>query len=248
MGAIPGGHGFHRSDGPQSLRVNPHDQMTVGGLRIQLQLLLARQVPVDVKPVGIARGEEKFFGPVGLGQLGFRRWKILQGRRRAEGKFFAGAAGGRRFGGITFEQDRRNLAFFAAGVGAADEGFGGNFGFGVGRFGGGRGLKIFRAVPATVSTRVFGVRLGLGGALGDSGEEIIFPAVIERGGLKFFPGWHGCWFRFHNRDSLLFPCYLMRLTSPGCKVTWMTRRMQREFSSKRACHRFFVGVYCNYPA
>ena len=62
--------------------VNAEDQMAVRRLHVELQLLLARQVPVRVKPVRIARGQKKFFRAVGFGQFGLRRFKLLRGRRR----------------------------------------------------------------------------------------------------------------------------------------------------------------------
>ena len=94
--------------------VNAQDEMAVGGLRVELQLLLARQIPMRVKPVRVARGQKKFFGAVSFGQFGFRRFKMLRRRHGAERIFLAGAAGGRRRGLVAFEQERRDFNFFAA--------------------------------------------------------------------------------------------------------------------------------------
>jgi hypothetical protein len=44
------------------------------------------------------------------------------------------------------------------------------------------------------------------------------------------------------------PCYQMRLTSLGRKVTRTNRPMQREFSSKWTCQRLLGGVYYGYSA
>jgi hypothetical protein len=99
--------------------VNAQDEMAVGGARVELQLLLARQIPMRVKPVRVARGQKKFLCAVGLGQFGFRRFKMLRRRHGAERVFPAGAAGGRRRGLVAFEQERRNFNFFAADVSAA---------------------------------------------------------------------------------------------------------------------------------
>ena len=63
-------------------RKNPQHQMAVGGLGVQLILLLAGQVPVRVKPVRIARGEKQFFGAVTFRQ--FAAGKFLFGRRGAQ--------------------------------------------------------------------------------------------------------------------------------------------------------------------
>ena len=116
------------------LRINPQHKMTVGGLRVQLQLLRLRQIPVRVKPVRVARGEKKFFRAIGFRQFGFSRRKRLRGRRRAERVFLARSADGHRRGRIAFEQNGRGFDFLFAGVSAADEGFGGDFGFRLGGF------------------------------------------------------------------------------------------------------------------
>ena len=51
------------------VRVDAEDEVAVGGLGIELVLLLAGEVPMRVEPVRVARGEEKFFGAVGFRQL-----------------------------------------------------------------------------------------------------------------------------------------------------------------------------------
>ena len=73
--------------------------MAVGGLRVQLQLLLARQIPVRVKPVRVARGQEKFLGAVGFGQFGLRGFENVaraasgRGRNFSPGPLAGGGAG-----------------------------------------------------------------------------------------------------------------------------------------------------------
>src|ERR1035441_2999838 len=71
--------------------VNAQDEMAGGGSRVELQLLLARQIPMRVKPVRVARGQKKFFRAVSFGQFGFRRFKMLRRRHGAERVFPAGA-------------------------------------------------------------------------------------------------------------------------------------------------------------
>src|SRR6202142_3583319 len=99
--------------------VNAHDEMAGGGTRVELQLLLARQIPMRVKPVRVARGQKKSFGAVSFGQSGLRCFKMLRRWHGAERVFPAGAAGGRRCGLVALEQERRNFNFFAADVSAA---------------------------------------------------------------------------------------------------------------------------------
>src|SRR5664280_1594532 len=99
--------------------VNAEDEMAGGGSRVELQLLLARQIPMRVKPVRVARGQKKFFRAVSFGQFGFRYFKMLRWRHGAKRVLPAGAAGGRRRGLVAFEQERRDFNFFAADVSAA---------------------------------------------------------------------------------------------------------------------------------
>jgi hypothetical protein len=47
--------------------INAQDEMAVGGARVELHLLLARQIPMRIKPVRVAGGQKKFPGAVGLG-------------------------------------------------------------------------------------------------------------------------------------------------------------------------------------
>ncbi len=152
----------------QLVRVNPQNQVAVRGFHIQSGLLLARQIPLRVKPVRVARGQGKFLGAVGLGQFGFRRFKMRRGRRGAEREFFAGTADGRRRGRVAFQQNRRDFDGFAAdrrppgfqdffrrAHGAGKQGFA----FGFDRRGGGDGGRFRRLFGATLAGRACGLLL-----------------------------------------------------------------------------------------
>ncbi len=168
----------------QPVRVNPQNEVAVRGLRVQFRLLFARQIPVRVKPVRVARGQGKFLGAVGFGQFGFRRLKMRRGRRGTERIFFAGAADGRRRGLVAFKQNGRHFDglaargrtpwfqdFFGRSHGAGEQGFA----FGFDRW----------------------LRSGGAGLFGGFASTTL--ACCARGLLMI---WCEHYFFFHNRDSM----------------------------------------------
>ena len=135
-------------------------------MRVQLQLLLARQIPVRVKPVRVARGEKKFSRAVGFGQFGFRRFQNVARAASGPSEYFStGTADGRRRGLIAFEQNGRNFDFFAVrGFVGFGFGFGGVFDF---QRGGG-GFKIGNEAVFQFSLAGRPVLTGLAGLSGSA--------------------------------------------------------------------------------
>src|SRR5690348_10498208 len=97
--------------GRKRVEVNAQNQMAIHGEAVVFALLFARKVPMRVKPMRIARGEQKTFGAVGFGQFtfGFEFFERWSWPKRIT---LAGAADRWRGWFIAFEQDCRNPESF----------------------------------------------------------------------------------------------------------------------------------------
>src|ERR1051325_4653682 len=87
--------------------MHAHDQVFVGGELVVLELLLAREIPMRVKPVRIARGEEQLSCSVSFGKFAFGAGP-RDGRRRTEFVTPSRPARPRRGRLIAFEENRWN--------------------------------------------------------------------------------------------------------------------------------------------
>src|SRR5581483_1135558 len=142
--------------------VDAHDEMTVGGKRVVLALLLAGQVPPGVEPMRIARGQEQSFGAVSLGQFSrrFAASGMDAGRHGAKGVALSRPAGNGSGGLIPFEQNRgHGQGRFARGSFAFGFGRGGGFAGRSGGFvrsaGGGFGGASFAGGSGRVLNNLF---------------------------------------------------------------------------------------------
>ncbi len=87
--------------------VDANDEVAVARVGVVTALLIGGQIPMRVKPMRVARCEQKGFGTVGFGQLTFGR-EFFNRRCGAERVTLAGTADGCRSGPVTFEQNRGN--------------------------------------------------------------------------------------------------------------------------------------------
>ncbi len=125
--------------------VNAQDQVLIARPGIVRALLLARQIPMRIQPVRIARGQQQMLRAVRLRQLAFVL-ECFHRRARPKGVTLSGPAHRRRLRPLGLQQNRGNVSRrFARGPGGLS--FSGGFfglprslrfcGFSRSRFGGG---------------------------------------------------------------------------------------------------------------
>src|ERR1035438_8420185 len=82
--------------------------MTVGRKGGVAPLLLLREVPMRIKPVRIARGQQQLPGPVGFGQRRLLGFWLASGCRWPQGILLTQASHGRREGFVALQENLRN--------------------------------------------------------------------------------------------------------------------------------------------
>ena len=117
---------FGRGAGGGRIGANPQNEMLVDRERIKIALLLAREIPVGIKPVRIAGGEHQFLRAIGVRQLAFR-FQPLDRRGRTQGIPLTRPAD-RNGGRVVILQEDRQDARRLGEILAGGRGDGGSFG------------------------------------------------------------------------------------------------------------------------